>query len=330
MHINFQITGTGYAVGSQVVSNSDLAVSLGLKSDWFEKRTGIHHRRVCDASENVMRLAVSAVQNACNNAGLKPTELGHETVVLHIQNGLTYLTPPSGILLCNELQMLNVRTLTIDGVCSEPINAIEIAALMLNYGTCERAIISTSVDFLDVVNPNDLGTVGLFGAGAGALIMEKNSLEGTSGLRGIYWENQSKYWNLGIIPLLESASEKDGVRVLVGHYQMKGTALARVAYASVGRAVDEVFKQSGWTLNDLDCVVTHQPNAKMLELGLRKLNIDLKLVELPVYEFGNMGPASLLVSLALAHERGRIAKGGKLLLISFGLGFSCGVAAIEF
>lgn len=328
MHSQIQTTGVGHYVGSQVVSNRELALSLKLEPDWFEKRTGVLSRHVCAENEDVLSLAVQAVKNACADARLDTNTLGHETVFIHIQNGMTHLTPPAGILLCGALGFDNVRTLSIDGVCSEVINAIEIADLMLSQRSCSRVIISAAVDFLPIINPNDKDTVGLFGAGAGAMILESRDGNTTRGLKGIYWETQSKYWQLGFIPILGRNPEADGLLMKFGYYQMRGSELAKVTLKSISRVVDHVLKQADWRMEDIDFIVTHQPNVKMLELGIKKLAIPSQIIDIPGKELGNMGPASLLIALSLAKEKGKVRPLSKVLLISFGLGFSCGGAAL--
>src|SRR5438445_13851043 len=88
------MAGFGHSVGSEVVSNTQHALACGLPEDWFVERTGIEERRVCAESENVLGLACAAVTEACKEAAVEPVDLGHETVLLHLQNGLTHLTPP--------------------------------------------------------------------------------------------------------------------------------------------------------------------------------------------------------------------------------------------
>lgn len=330
MQANFQVVGVGHCVGSRIVSNCNLATSLGLELDWFEARTGILRRRVCAEGENVLSLGVQAIKRACGNAKLDYTAFGHETLLIHIQNGMTYLTPPSAIVLSQALEMYSIRALSLDGVCSEPINALEIASVMLQQGLCERAIISASVDFISIIDPKDKDTVGLFGAGAGAMVLEKSETSSQSGLRGIYWETQTKYWNLGVIPVLERTSEEDGVRMKFGYYQMKGSELARIALKSVPRVIGNVLKQAAWDMDDVDYMVTHQPNVKMLEMGLKKVGFPSSIYDIFGAELGNMGPASLLVALSMAKEQGKIREHSKVLLLSFGLGFSCSSAALVF
>ncbi|GEP44448.1 3-oxoacyl-[acyl-carrier-protein] synthase 3 [Brevifollis gellanilyticus] len=275
-------------------------------------------------------MAQGAVRNALDQAGISIGELGAETVLLHIQNGITHLTPPASIVLAGSLGLKRVRCLSIDGVCAEPINALEIAALMFNAGLCSRAIISASVDFTALIDPADNQTSGLFGCGAGALIAEPAKANSPYGLHGLTWETHSEHWKLGVSPMLSSRAEKNGVSVTFGHYQMKGQELARVALRVLNGVLGRTLDEATCSINDCDLVVSHQPNVKMLDIGLPRLGIPLDKVPRPGAWMGNLGPASLLVGLSTAKESGLIADGKKVLLLSFGLGFSAGAAVIQF
>lgn len=326
MKQNLKITGTGYSFGSTIIKNEDVAVKLGLQSDWFKSRTGIIERRICAEGENVLTLSIDAIKNACKKANLELNQIGDETLLLHIQNGLTHLTPPPGIIIANALGTFDMRTLSIEGVCAEPINAFEIAALMFSAAKYERVIISSGVDFINVINPNDPDTIGLFGAGAGAIILENTNED--KGLRGLYWLNNSYYSDLGTIKLKDFEVKETELGINFEYYKMKGMNLAKIAIQTLPKVLLNTLEQCKWTLEDIDFVVSHQPNEKFLDMGIKALKLNPDKVARHSHYLGNMGPASLLVSFALEMERGTIKPNDKVMLMSFGLGFSCGAAAI--
>ncbi|MEI2696202.1 MAG: ketoacyl-ACP synthase III [Saprospiraceae bacterium] len=326
MNQNFKITGTGYSFGSAIVKNEEVAIKLGLDRDWFKTRTGIIERRICSESENVLTLSTNAIKNACKNANLELNQIGEETLLLHIQNGLTHLTPPPGIIIANTLGTYNMRTLSIDGVCAEPINAFEIAALMFSSNKYQRVIISAGVDFIKIINPNDPDTIGLFGAGGGAVILENTTEE--IGLRGLYWLNNSYYYDLGTIKLKNFEVKQDELGINFEYYKMKGMNLAKIAIQTLPKVLSKTLEQCQWTLEDIDFIVSHQPNEKFLDMGIKALGLDITKVSRHAHYLGNMGPASLLVCFALEIERGTIKPNDKVMLMSFGLGFSCGAAAL--
>jgi 3-oxoacyl-[acyl-carrier-protein] synthase-3 len=263
------------------------------------------------------------------DAGIAPSDLGPETLLLHIQNGFTALTPPAAIVLARELGFETVRAMSIDGVCAEPVVALELAELMLRARRCERVIVSAAVDFLPIIDPHDHATGGLFGAGAGALILERHDGRvGLSSIRALHWETHTRYSDLAHIPILSYERRAGSVAINAGHYQMNGKGLARIALRVLPDVLKRVLATAGWALDDVELIVMHQPNVRLLEIGARYLGLNPALVPMPVRHFGNMGPASLLVNLSLAKEEGNLAPGTKALLIAFGLGFSCGAVAL--
>lgn len=324
------IRGFGHQIGSRIVSNEETSLQLGLPPSWLFARTGISERRLCGQGEDVLYLAQCAVQKALNQAGIELGELASETILIHIQNGMTHLTPPAAIVLAGTLGFKQVRCLSIDGVCAEPINALEIAALMFNAGLCKRAIISAAVDFSALVDPGDKQTAGLFGCGAGALVVEPEGRAGSRGLLSLNWETHAEHWRLGTSPLLATNPVAGGVSATFGHYQMKGQELARVALRVLKGVVQRALDDANTSIDDCDLVVSHQPNIKMLDIGLPKLGIPITKAPQPGAWMGNLGPASLLVGLSLAKETGLITHNRKVLIMSFGLGFSAGAAVVQF
>jgi len=332
IHAEIVIGGLGHAVGSVVVSNVDLARSLALPDDWFVRRTGIVERRVCGEGETVLTLAAQAVRQACAGADVDVSDLGEETIIIHIQNGLTQLTPPSGIALVEQLGMDECRVLAIDGVCAEPIPAVEIATLMLDAGRCDRVILSAAADFLPIVRHDDTATAGLFGSGAGAIILSRPEVANANASSIIHassWKTYAAHAGLGRVRVLGHTTNENGFTIQAGYYEMDGPGLARVAVAVLPEVVDDVLNRAGWTKPSVSLVIAHQPNARLLSIGAQALGLGSSIVPAPVTHLGNMGPASLLVNLALAGNNGLLTKGTRVLLVAFGLGFSFGAIALE-
>jgi len=330
MEARLGLMGTGHAVGSTVVLNADIATNLGLSPNWFEARTGIVQRRHCGPGENVLTLACDAIRAACSDAAVALSELGAETVLIHTQNGVTAFTPPAGVAVAHALGLTRVRVLGIDGVCAEPLAAIEIAALLLAAGRCERVIVSAAADFTDVIRANDVNTAGLFGAGAGALVLSTAATTRvTINIKALEWQTHTEHAELGRIPIHNFRRHDNGVDVHAGYYDMDGQGLAGVALRVLPQVVGRVLGEAGWAREDVDLVVAHQPNAKLLQIGVRRLGLSHASTPMPVRELGNMGPASLLVNMSLRASAGDLADGTNLLLVAFGLGFSCGVAALH-
>jgi 3-oxoacyl-[acyl-carrier-protein] synthase-3 len=324
-----QLVGTGECVGADEVSNEATAKRLGLPDDWFTKRTGIVSRRVASASQSVLTMAADAVAAALEDAACDLASLGHETVLFYIENGTDAVTPPSAIRLCEKLRLRRVRAIALDGVCAEPIAALELADLLLAAGRCERVIIVASADFSRFIKDDDRETVGLFGAGAGALVLVRGEPDhDRKFICGQRYETHSEFSDAGRIDVLSMQSESDHIGVSLTYYRMNGRELAGAALRLVPDLILDVLTQAEWSVPDVDYVVAHQPNAKLLLAGLRRVGIERDRIALPVISHGNMGPASILVALDQSRKAKAVDVGSRVLLVSFGLGFSCGAAAV--
>jgi 3-oxoacyl-[acyl-carrier-protein] synthase-3 len=143
------------------------------------------------------------------------------------------------------------------------------------------------------------------------------------------WKTHAAYSRLGRVRVLGHTSNENGFTIHAGYYEMDGHGLARVALAMLPGVVDDVLVQAGWTKPTVSVVIAHQPNARLLLIGAQALGLGSATVPTPVTHLGNMGPASLLVNLALAGSNGLLVKGTRVLLVAFGLGFSCGAVALE-
>jgi 3-oxoacyl-[acyl-carrier-protein] synthase-3 len=331
LDLRIRMAGIGHSVGSRVVFNEDVAHSLGLPSNWLETRTGIVERRVCAADEDVNSLARDAILAACGNAALDLVTVGSETVLIHIGIGMTQISPPPGIVLAEALGRPTLRVLSIDGVCAEPIVALEMASLLLDSGRADRVIVSSSVDFLSYINPNDPGTAGLFGAGAGAVVLERGSTDVPSAhLKSLVWETHTDFAGLGEIPVTGISEHEKGFDIHAGFYDMNGPGLARAALTFLPSMVANVLDEASWGQDDVDLVIAHQPNVRLLEMGIKAFGMRPEtVVPMPVRQLGNMGPASLFVNLSLAQDSGLLVSGTRVMLLAFGLGFSCGAATLE-
>lgn len=326
------IRGIGYQLGGNEESNYGTAERLGLDRNWLVDRTGIRTRRMCAESENSATLAVDALGKALDSAGLEAAELGQETVLIHIENGFVNLAPPAAIALAAKTGLTDVRVLGIDGVCSEPVTALELASLLFGAGRTNRVVISASFDCERTLDPGDAGTAGLFGAGACAVVLEPAAADDPRrfSLLGTAWHTAARGADLGVIPVRELYRDEKGVHIDAGFYEMKGQGLLRIGLEVIPVVYREILQKSAWQPDDYDVVIAHQPNVNLLEIVMRKVGIPMSKVPTPVVDLGNMGPASLLVNLAVAIEAGMIKGGTKALVLAFGLGFSCGGAALEF
>jgi len=325
-----KIVGAGQCCGSQVVSNRDLAVELGLPEAWFVERAGITERRVCAPDESIEDLVERAGACALDDARLAIADVGPDWHIVYIHNGVGSMTPPPAIDLCRRLGLARCRTITLNGVCAEVINAIEIAALQLHSGLCRHALVVVGADYAPVIDRTDLATAGLFGAGAGALVLAKADDGEKSAIHAIRWQSDVSQSDLGRIDVRELRPEPDGLWLRLDYYRMKGPQIAHQSVKLLREMLAGALGDACWSLEEVHQVFSHQPNLRMLESGARAVGIGAHQLYMPVRELGNMGPASMLVAFVLYRQANGLARGAKIVFQSFGLGVSCGVVCLTY
>jgi 3-oxoacyl-[acyl-carrier-protein] synthase III len=321
--------GTGCAVGSRLISNRETSLALGLDPDWLTGHTGVQTRCALGDAESIDKLSCAAIREALGSLRLHPSDLGSETVLLHIQSGgYRVMTPPTVTKLAAELGMHTVRCIGIDGACAETIGMFEIAQQYLMMSGLQRAIVSAAADFTEFIDATDRDTAGLFGVGAGAAVMDM-----TTGAMPTVWKVKARTWSehsaLAEIKAHKFQASGDVVIGTFGFYSMRGRELALVALRLVPELVVELCQEVGWRLDDIDLLIAHQPNPRMLRAGFKRLGMNEARTITLSDKMGNMGPASLLVALDHARRNGRLDTGTRVLLLSFGVGFSAGAIALE-
>jgi 3-oxoacyl-[acyl-carrier-protein] synthase III len=321
--------GTGCAVGSQLINNQEVSAALGLAPDWLYKHTGVRTRRVLSDAESIDEMSCASIREALDSAQLRPADLGSETLLLHIQSGgYRVMTPPTVTRLAAELGMHTVRCIGIDGACAETISMFEIAQQYLLMSGLDRAIVSAAADFTEFIDVTDRDTAGLFGVGAGAAVIDI-----TTGAMPTVWKVKARTWSehttLAEIRAHKFEASGEAVIGTFGFYSMRGRELALVALRLVPELVSDLCEEVGWRSDDVDLLIAHQPNPRMLRAGFKRLGINEDRTIVLSDQMGNMGPASLLVALDHACRNGKLGAGMRVLFVSFGVGFSAGAMALE-
>ncbi|MEU1482808.1 3-oxoacyl-[acyl-carrier-protein] synthase III C-terminal domain-containing protein [Streptomyces sp. NPDC005752] len=324
------LAGTGYALGSQVVNNTELAVSHGLEPNWFVRRTGTRQQRVYADGETLFSLAAEAVGKACADAGTSPQEIGSETMLIFVQCGIPgHLLPSQAVLLAERCEISCAKLMSVDGSCTEVIPALETAVTMLEAGRCERAIVVAGQDVVNLTDPQDLSLAGIFGAGAAAVVLARDATCGTPlELRGSHWQSHPQDWAMGTMPVHDSRPSETGFDVRTGFYTMDGFALLRTGQHVIPQVVTTVLDQAGWTVDDVDVVFAHQPNTRTLQLVMKVCGFGMDIAPNPCADIGNLGPANILATWAKAREESTLPPSTRALLLSYGIGFSCGAMAV--
>jgi 3-oxoacyl-[acyl-carrier-protein] synthase-3 len=318
-----RITGTGGYLPEKVLTNKDLEKMVDTTDEWIFERTGIRERHVVEM-ESASDMAEHAARRALEMAGKNP-----EDVDLIIVGTSTpdLVFPSTACLLQNNLGIRNGgAAFDVQAACSGFVFALSVADKFIKSGTSKCALVVGAEAMSKILDWTDRGTCILFGDGAGAVVLEASEEEGVLSTHihsdGAYEHLLSV--NAGISRNLEMLRAEGAL------IQMRGNEVFRVAVNTLGRIVDETLEANGMSKADVDWLVPHQANIRIIQATAKKLDMPMERVVVTVDKHGNTSAASVPLALDAAVRDGRIKRGEIILLEAFGGGFTWGSALVRF
>lgn len=320
------ITGTGSYLPDKILTNKDLEKIVDTSDEWIQQRTGIRERRIADETQTTAHMGTRAAIKALEAAGIKGEDIDgiivatstpdttFPSVAVHIQTAISAGFGP----------MFDVQA-----VCSGFVYALSIADSMLQAGHGTRFLVVGSEKFSNILNWNDRSTCVLFGDGAGAVVLErqqsdtKTSLE-ASGIHSTHLHANGQ--------LKEILYTDGGVATTkhAGHIVMNGREVFRHAVDLMAEVVNETLAYNNIKADDIDWLIPHQANIRIIESTRKKLRLPEDKVVITVHEHGNTSAASIPLALDKAVRDGRVKKGDLLLLEALGAGLTWGSALIRY
>ena len=318
-----RITGTGSYLPEKVLTNKDLEEMVDTTDEWIFERTGIRERHVVEM-ESASDMAEHAARRALEMAGKKP-----EDVDLIIVGTSTpdLVFPSTACLLQNNLGIRNGgAAFDVQAACSGFVFALSVADKFVRSGTSKCALVVGSEAMSKILDWTDRGTCILFGDGAGAVLLEASD---EAGILSTHIHADGAYEHLlsvnaGISRNLEMLRAEGAL------LQMRGNEVFRVAVNTLGRIVDETLEANGMTKADVNWLVPHQANIRIIQATAKKLDMSMDNVVVTVDKHGNTSAASVPLALDTAVRDGRIKRGDVILLEAFGGGFTWGSALVKF
>ncbi len=317
------VRGYGAALPKRVVTNRDLEDIVETTDEWIVQRTGIRQRYIAGDDETTASLGEAAARAALDNAGLTPDDIDLVLVATSTPNN-TF--PATAVEIQNRLGMKHGYAFDLQAVCTGFVYAMTTADLHLRGGMAKRALVIGAETFSRILDWQDRTTCVLFGDGAGAIILEAQEGAGTVDDRGIL-----------AAQLRSDGSHKDKLYVdggpsttgTVGHLRMEGREVFKHAVAMITDVIEGVFTATGTTAEDLDWLVPHQANRRIIDGSAKKLGIPTEKVVVTVDLHGNTSAASIPLALAVACADGRIKKGDLVMLEAMGGGFTWGALLVR-
>lgn len=318
-----RITGTGGYLPDRVLTNADLEKMVETSDQWIRERTGIRKRHVAAEGETTCDLAEQAARAALEAAQLDPADIDLIVVATTTPDRVF---PSTACLLQQRLDIHGCAAFDIQAVCTGFVYALGVADKFIRTGSAKRALVVGAETLSRIVDWTDRTTCVLFGDGAGAVIIEASD---EPGILSSHLHADGSYENLLTVP----AGISEGYdKVLAGeaYIEMKGNEVFKVAVNTLGRIVDETLDANNLRKSDVDWLIPHQANTRIIAATARKLQLPMERVVLTVGEHGNTSAASVPLALDVAVRDGRIQRGETLLMEAFGGGFTWGSVLLKY
>lgn len=318
-----KIIGTGSYLPEKIVTNADLEKVLDTTDVWIRERTGISERRIARKDETSGDMAEVAAQRAITAAGISPEDVGL-LIVGTTTPDLVF--PSTACLLQARLGLPDCGAMDVNAACSGFMYALSIADKYIRCGDVKTALV-IGVDKLSAMTDwDDRGTAVLFGDGAGAVVLQASD---EAGILSTHIHAAGRHSDLLSVDVGVStgfkAEKGGGIRI-----QMKGNEVFKVAVRTLGRIVDETLEHNNMKKSELDWLIPHQANLRIISATAKKLGMTMEQVVVTVDRHGNTSAGSVPLALDEAVRSGKIKRGEILLLEAFGGGFTWASALIKF
>ncbi|MEM9311317.1 MAG: beta-ketoacyl-ACP synthase III [Pseudomonadota bacterium] len=322
-----RLVGTGSALPARVVTNAELAQRVDTSDEWIIARTGIRQRHVAGEGETTATLATDAARAALADAGLTPADI--DLIILATATPDNTF-PATATKVQNALGCNGGVAFDVAAVCSGFLYALATADSLLRTGAARRALVIGAETFSRILDWEDRTTCVLFGDGAGAVVLEAPDTIGDvaadASAPGII---ATKLHADGAQHDLLYVDGGPSTTQTVGHVRMKGREVFRHAVVNLAEVLAEVLEDADVSVEDIDWVVPHQANARILDATARKLGIAPEKVVVTVDRHANTSAASVPLALDEARRDGRIVTGDLIMLEAMGGGFTWGASLIR-
>ncbi|MBP6579952.1 MAG: ketoacyl-ACP synthase III [Sphingorhabdus sp.] len=312
------IKGTGSALPKERVSNADLAEKVDTSDEWITERTGIKFRHIAGPDETTATLGAEAARNALDAAGMTAADIDL-IIVATCTPDQTF--PAAATKVQDMLGHHGGVAFDVAAVCSGFLYAFSVAESMIRAGSAKNALVIGSETMTRLLDWEDRGTCVLFGDGAGAVV-----LSGEIGEAGVLATRLHADGRHNELLYVDGGPSTTGT---VGKLRMQGREVFRHAVTNLAGVMHEVLAEAGMEASEIDWVVPHQANARIIDATVRKLGLPAERVVLTVSEHANTSAASVPLALDVAVRDGRIKKGDIVVLEAMGGGFTWGASVVR-
>jgi len=324
--VGVKIIGFGSYLPERVLTNWDLEKMVETSHQWIVERTGIVERRIAGDEEATSDLAYKAGLKAIQKAGIKPTDID---AIIVATASPDYLFPATSCIVQWKLGASNAMCFDVEAACPGFIYGLEIARGLLSLPNYKYVLVIGAEALSRLVDWTDRNTCVLFGDGAGAAVVTKDDSE--SDVLASYMKGNGELHNLLMLPAggARKPASIDTVNNREHFIKMQGREVFKYAVTGMQEAVLKVLERAGISPEEIDWLVPHQANIRIIEATREKLNLPLSKVYINIDRTGNTSAASIPIALAEMDEKGLLKRGQKVLLVSFGAGFIYGAILLR-
>ena len=317
------VLGCGSYLPERRVSNEDLTKIVDTSDEWIVQRTGIRERHIAAEGELTSDLGIAAARAALAHAQVDAQSID---LIVMATSTPDNTFPASAVAVQAALGITQGAAFDLQAVCSGFVYAMATVDGLLRAGVHKRALVIGSETFSRILDWTDRGTCVLFGDGAGAVVVEAQEQPGTRDDRGLLTTHLRSDGRHKSKLFVDGGPSSTGT---VGHLRMEGKDVFRFAVGAITDVIKDVFRDTGYTADDLDWFVPHQANKRIIDGSAHKLGIAPEKVVTTVDRHGNTSAASIPLALDVAVKDGRIKRGDLVLLEAMGGGFTWGAALVR-
>ncbi|MGZ8222946.1 MAG: beta-ketoacyl-ACP synthase III [Methylobacter sp.] len=317
-----RVIGTGGYLPEHVRTNEQISQTVDTSDSWIFERTGIKSRRIAGAEETASSMAEIAARQAIAAAACDPEDID---LIIVATGTPDRVYPSTGCLLQRRLGIKSCVAFDVQAACSGSIFALSIADQYIKSGAANKVLVVGSEICSRIVDWTDRGTCILFGDGAGAVLLCASD---EAGILSTHIYSDGEFEDLLYCPNPQVATEAN--KDEAGYINMRGNEVFKVAVNTLGRIVDETLAVNDMQQSDIDWLVPHQANIRIIAATAKKLKMSMDHVILSLENQGNTSSASVLLALNEGVRDGRIQRGQVILLEAFGAGFTWGSALIKY
>ncbi len=323
MTIRAVVTGVGHYLPDRIIPNSHFEDIVDTSDEWIRSRSGIERRHFAADGQTTSQMAGLAAKAALKDAGLEPDDID-AIIVATSTPDLTF--PSVATMVQNELGMTRGYGFDVQAVCAGFVFALTNANALVTSGQAKRALVIGAETFSRILDMTDRATCVLFGDGAGAIVIEAQEGSGDSSDRGILSADLNSDGRMREMLYVDGGVSTTQTS---GHLRMQGNPLFRQAVGKLTETAETALKRAGLTDDDVDWIVPHQANIRIIQGTAKKMGVPMDRVIVTVQDHGNTSAASIPLALSVGRDQGKIKQGDLLVTEAIGGGLAWGAVVIR-